>query len=551
LTINFSGPPWHLHTYPAASCYGAGQFDKLDNLVRQVSGVNLTKIVIEKRMIEWLEDQNSCFGLIIETSNFIIAASDQIRSYPIFVHEKKEGAISVGTSFPSINEVPHPLSQNHEATEEFLLCGYALGKKTIFREISILPAGNLLVYNKQDGAVVTKSYFQYVPDLSGEASEALLLTQFGTILDKIFGEIVRNSLGRPIWIPLSGGLDSRLILAKLVEHGHSNLTAFSFGLRGNHEIRRARKVANKLGVKWLNLPSRVHQLTKLYSSTDRRRYSNLCFSGQSSPIWLDFEAIYILKTRAMIPNDALIINGFSGDFLFGGHIPDELVKSPRLETLSDYIIAKHCSHFTSDHFERCTTAIRDQLLGEYEEIFGLRADVNSLCSFYEYWDWKERQVKAVVSGQRLYDAFHLDWRLPFWNKELMDFWRTIPLSFKLSQSLHLTYLQKYNFRGVFDKLRSTNQLWTPGWRWVPVVGFITNILFGSQHKVRFYERLYYYGFHRFQLGLFGKRLFLSTYRYLRRPYVVPLSAFTCLKENDLWAPPEDVLFSCKEPQIED
>jgi len=364
-------------------------------------------------------------------------------------------------------------------------------------------------------------------------SESQLVNQLGTQINMAFQKIVRQAKGRPIWVPLSGGLDSRLIVSKLVEHGHDDLTTFSFGLKNNHEMVRARKVANTLGLKWIPAPSQVDRLSDLYLSPERRGYTDLAFNGQTTPVWLDFESVHWLVNSGRIPKDAIIINGYSGDFIFGGHIYNALLSSGTSRKIVDLLISKHCSHFKSKSLFGVTQQITDRILQQIDELLISGSDPAQLASFSEFWDWQERQVKAVVNGQRLYEFYGLDWRLPFWDRDLVEYCRTIPIDLRAEQKLHISYLKAYNFRGLFRDLRPSNQLWTPKWRWVPAIAKLIELTRGSKQKALFYEKMYFFGYHRFQLGLFGRQKYLQTHGSLRRPYVVPLATLAVLDELGL------------------
>ena len=69
-----------------------------------------------------------------------------------------------------------------------------------------------------------------------------------------FKRIVEDTSNKNVWVPLSGGLDSRLVICKLKEHGCENLRAFSYGPPGNYEASAARHVAEVLKVPWVFVP---------------------------------------------------------------------------------------------------------------------------------------------------------------------------------------------------------------------------------------------------------------------------------------------------------
>jgi len=533
------GRPWRQVVRDRITFFVAGGFDILESVTSLLNEEALPRSRLIESLQGRLRGQNACFGLIAETPDYVVAISDHVRSYPIFLKYKDESLELVSTQL--LEEDHSPENLDTDRISEFLLCGYVLSDHTVFRSSKILSAGQILVFDRKNKILEITTQYQYIPLANPQLQEDNLLDDFGGILDSIFQEIVNQNRDRAIWLPLSGGLDSRLVLTKLVEHGHEDITTFSFGVPNNHEIRRAKKIAKALDVKWLNVPSRLKHLQEVHQSTAAQQYSHLCFSGQSSPIWLDFEAVNQLLATKLIPGSALFMNGYSGDFLFGGHIPQRLYDDPTLDTLCDCIVAKHCSHFLSPYFCNTELRIRNQIKQEFQLLFGNDLTSSTLCSFYEHWDWKERQVKAVVMGQRLYDHFGLEWMLPFWDRRLMDFWSKVPSQFKLGQKLHIQYLRQYNYRGAFTQLRSANELWSPTWKWVPLVGNLLQLLGNSSYKDRFYSSIYFYGFHHFQLGLFGKPAFKAMSPYLRRPYVVPLSSYSYLKHNGFPIVPDELL----------
>lgn len=546
MKITCNGPPWEKISRGKVEIFKAGQFDFIDSIDNLFStSPSITPEHLTEAIQQVMESQNACFGLIVETPELIFAVTDQVRSYPIFLQTSEDSVESISTA---VDQGATPNSRVCETSiREFLLCGYVLSDRTVFDNVRILDPGRIFIYDKEENKSTDVQLYQYLPQGVAQHKREELIEEFNYILDQIFKEIIKKYGNQEIWIPLSGGLDSRLVLTKLLEHGHDGLTTFSFGVRQNHEIRRARAVAKALGVRWVNLASDLNNLPLLKNSDSARQYSHLSFSAQTAPIWLDFEAINRLVSEGQIPNTARIINGYSGDFLFGGHIPHPLFQDPTLDTLCSCIISKHCSHFLSPFFQETTERIRQNIRDDFTSIFGQEVNVETLSSYYEHWDWKERQVKAVVAGQRTYDFFRLDWSLPFWDRRLMEFWSRVPINLKLDQDVHIQFLKHYNFRYSFDKLRSPNELWTPILKWVPIAGFMLQTLSNSRIKQNFYDAMYFYGYYRFQLGLFGHSTFRRTTPYLRKPYVVPISAYTYLMENGFPLPSDQMLF--QHPQI--
>ena len=533
--VDYIKYPWITHTESSFSISFAGQIDDFREIISATKQWLLADTSLANTTRTLIRGQSSCFGLIVENETHCLAIADQVRSYPIF-YGRTNAEIVLGTDLthPSIQRLCS--HQDDTATEEFLLCGYVLGNKTLFNDLSILRAGESLLIDKRNWSINTCCYYSYLPKHDVHQELEPLVKILGDTLDTVFQKVIRQANNRPIWVPLSGGVDSRLILCKLVEHGCKNVTCFTYGINHNHEMKRARLVAKTLDVPWLQIPSQTRKLRNLYQSKQRKGYTDYAYGGHAVPVWLDFEAVTWLVQNNHLTKDAIIINGYSGDFIFGGHIPEKLTYDPSVETLVNSLLAKHCSHFKSNVLSKTYQTIKDNLVVDLKDHAGENPSLNSLCTFLEHWDWQERQVKAVVNGQRLYEYYNLDWLLPLWDRSLVDFSQTIPLPLRVNQKLHIQYLRDYDFMGLFKDLRSADQLWTPLWRWIPAAGKLLETCLGEKTKFGFYEHMYYFGFHRFQLGLFGKKQYYRSYRALRRPYVVPLAAIAQLDDLSLKYP---------------
>ncbi len=483
-----------------------------------------------------LKRQFACFGLVIQMTEGVIAVVDQVRSQPIFFSES-EDALVIGANVTDLLALRSSYEIEQESIEEYLLCGYVLGTNTLVKGIKQLRPGEFISLSYDEFVVRHERYFRYLPVSQNRIETTKSISdwsaEFGQVLNRVFERTLRLTEDRPIWIPLSGGFDSRLVLCKCLEFGYRNIATFSYGVRNNHEIRMARKIARQLNVPWYSVPSKLKQLRHLYTSKTREDYSRFSGDFHAVPSYLDFEAVYKLRKDLKIPDNAIVINGYSGDFLFGGHIPESLNQQPDFENLVEALIEKHCSLFSTSPLNMVQLRLRKKIASELDAEVVDKGGREELCAGYEYWDWQERQAKAVVNAQKVYEFFGLDWLLPLWDRELMDFWATVPLDLRLGQRLHGSYLREYNFNGAFNFPRSRNELWTPSLSFIPLIGKLIEWTANSKSKEEFYERSFYFGYFRNQLGLFGYREYMKYWPKTRRPRVVPIAAIHLLKEMDM------------------
>ena len=117
------------------------------------------------------------------------------------------------------------------------------------------------------------------------------------VLNKIFSKILQIADGRQICVPLSGGLDSRLVLSKIKELGYENIFVFSYGVKNNHDAMTAKKMCKKLNIPWHFEINRTTNSRNFFKSSLRQCYFQFANQISVVPSYLDFEAIYNLKKK--------------------------------------------------------------------------------------------------------------------------------------------------------------------------------------------------------------------------------------------------------------
>jgi asparagine synthase (glutamine-hydrolysing) len=67
-------------------------------------------------------------------------------------------------------------------------------------------------------------------------------------------------------------------------------------------------------------------------------------------------------------------------------------------------------------------------------------------SLHEDWDLKEKFSKFIVNSCQVYAWFGFEYRLPFYDKEFLDFFRDMPFALKENKVLYDTCLREGIFR---------------------------------------------------------------------------------------------------------
>lgn len=467
-------------------------------------GLSTSEFVISLKT--FLLSQKTNFSLVILSNNAIYAAVDRLSSYPIFYDDM---------FIYDSSSVPKDINVQDNALLEYLMSGYTLGRKTLNKDISRLTSGELLIREKDKTSIT--SYYKYYPTAISLDNKQTHLDKLSYLIDTVINRTIDLADGKRLLLPLSGGLDSRILLAKLCEKQYDNLFVFTYGFKESHEAKMAKEVCQKLGVKWNFIPLVPKKIKSSEFKKFVKNYLNFAPIISVSPSLMEAYALYELFHSGKCKPDDFIINGQTGDFVSGGHIRLDFIGEVNIGNIFNYILNKHFS-LNSELINKLNNSyIYSKIEMEFLQLQDYLNKKPDLIHFYEYWEWKERQSKLVMGGQRLYDAIGCQWSLPLWDPDFMDFWRDCPVEYKIDQSLYIEYLKQYNYKGVFEVLRHPPEPWSHKYLWVKYIARILGVLGGKNLKNSFYKYMDYYSTYNDQYLILGRALYKQHWRNIRNP----------------------------------
>ncbi len=470
-----------------------------------------------ERLATALRARKGFFGLIAESATHVVAAVDRIRSFPVFCGGSGE-TFRISNAARPIRDALGLEKSDPVGVVEFQLSGWVSGEKTVLEGLSQLQAGEYLVYDKSSHAVLRDRYYLFYSARDTEGSEDELVARLDALHDRQYRAIAERAKGRPIWIPLSGGWDSRLIASKLAQIGYPNIQTFSYGTPGNHETRLARDVARVLDLPWFEVPVTGKEYRQYYWSPARKAYFDYSDGLCALPFMQDSSIVASLLAQGRMPRDAIVINGQSGDFITGGHIQPELMGADiDLDRVLDTLLAHHYRMWLNLRTPENMRVARAHMAAILADLRAREPSMPYGAKMTECWEWQERQSKFVVNGQRAYDFCDLDWELPLWEPEYLDFWQAVPIAMKFKQSLYKKCLRENGYRDIF------NAVSTEVWRWpgasiaiVPVARLF-GLLMGSGAKERIYKTFKWMGHYRYSYAAFGYWKAMQTANIVRDP----------------------------------
>lgn len=387
------------------------------------------------------------FSVVIDTPYEVICFVDRVRSIPLFYMQKNNNLIISDDAYYIKNATDTRI--NEKNLLEFLVTGYVTGDETLFDDLKQINSGEIMVYNKDTEILKKRFYHRYIYKEKFNLSEDEMLDLLDSVLTNVFKRLVESTISKKmhIFVPLSGGLDSRIIVAILKKYGIEDVTCFSYGKKRNLDAKISRQVAEALGYKWLFVEYTKKKWDEYYHSEEMRSYIKYSGNLASSPHIQDILAVTQLHNEGKLPSNSVFIPGHTGDMISGGHIPRSYDGSLERYDFKIFLkdnLKKHYNLWKWDNWEikqifeeKCKKSIDNMTIDNHE----------CCANAIELFDFNERQAKFIVNSVRNYEFLGYSWRIPFWDLELIDFFLRVPVEYKINQSLY----KKYAIERLFTK----------------------------------------------------------------------------------------------------
>jgi asparagine synthase (glutamine-hydrolysing) len=323
--------------------------------------------------------------------------------------------------------------------------GYILGHETFYQGFRRVPANSTVVINAEEA----NTHRRIIPRV-----EAREFSKFD------FDKVMRSSLlkikelsnaGYKILVPLSSGLDSRLIFFTLYEMGIP-FECFTYGRVDSIDIKIAKTLTTKLDVTWHPIILNKQLLDSVLSQVDLRELIPKVCRGVSIPHLQDLPALISLRDKNLINDMTVVLPGHTGDFISGGHIWEELYfrESVNLSEIVSYLSSKHL--FTDSDQQDTIRAIVSEIMkdnGYHEEMSSSEAE-----DVMFVWEMEERQSKYIANSIALYNAFGVTTYMPFWNENVVSYFRSLSIHDKREKIKYKAYIkelgQKLGFCNLYE-----------------------------------------------------------------------------------------------------
>lgn len=418
--------------YTNEKCNFKGYFYYKDNYYEKEDALDLLSRIDSYDEFRNLINQiNGCFAIIIK-SNQIWIAVDIARSIPIFY---TTDGMYISDSAEHINEIINSEIDTTSLAEMLLSYNCSSGN-TVYSYIKQVQLGEIVQINKD--CIRSEFYFKHIHDNKDTLRENLL-SKFTEVSEEVFDRLIDSLNGRTVIIPLSGGYDSRYIIAMLKKKGYSNVICYTYGNENDYEVQYSKKIAKTLGYKWYFVEYTKQMWKNFFEDKKKDDYFEYTHNHSSLPHIQDFLALKTLIKEERIPKDSIVIPGFCGDLPAGSFVNKDIegLISNKNE-LVEYIFSKHFINTKcNSEIERC---IKERIYDYLDSMDVQNFDYEGIISLYESWFTSDRPSMWVVNSNRVYEFFNLEWRMPLWDKVFLEFWYSVKSDFRIECNLYIEWL---------------------------------------------------------------------------------------------------------------
>ena len=416
---------------------------------------NLDKSILrlyEEGRLDELKNFNGSFVAVIydNVKEKLTLVNDRYGLIKLFYYHDKDRFCFAPKIRPLL-ELGVEKSLRKDAIIDFFLFGYLLGDNTFFEHIHQLPPASILEVLNSDMKLTKYWDYEYVEEYVARPQEELI-DELGALWQRAVERRIKK--GEKIVMPLSGGLDSRAILAATLRcTSQDKIITFTFGEPGSFDFEIGRMVADKASVK--NIPLGVEKED---------------FEGQYNISMGDIEGMVdatpyfaIEGYREMKKYGDNLYIGYMGGEIMGSHISSKMLNK-KLKYEQDYIEAK--SIIFEKHRLNDLEDVRALFNPSYINIENLdysfkrtldelkRISNEDMPNYCAIWDYKHRQDKYIPFCLFRYKEY-FKYLTPFLDNELIDFMLKIPPELRLDENLYKSMLLK-KYPELFELPTETN-----------------------------------------------------------------------------------------------
>jgi asparagine synthase (glutamine-hydrolysing) len=316
---------------------------------------------------------------------------------------------------------------NFQSVIDLLTYEYVLEDQTLVENIFVFPYASTAFIKTDAEEIKPKRYWDFNYQLENQPE---LTDGYMDKFLQVFKQAVDRTLDSPyapVGLPLSGGLDSRLIAA-VIDKKYFPLHTFTFGESGCEDVKYAQRISHIIGGRHHYIPIKHAQLSSFFE-----KGVSYC-----DGMFTCLHYHYLNMTDELAEHVKVALDGIAGDVL------------PR--RMYSFLEGKDAStaYKAYDSFQE---SVRQRIIKKEfsadlaaarQRFYALFEDVTKKCPAnpVDYLNVTQRQRKFINYG-KVGKRNYVEMRMPFLDYDFMDFCLTMPLAFRQNGELVKNVVRKY------------------------------------------------------------------------------------------------------------
>lgn len=401
-----------------------------------------------KNLKEILQKINGVFTIIKAENNEVIVISDITRSFPIFYSKINNNWIISDEIEVLKSKIKNPKFLNN-SENEFLASNHVHGKKTLLENVFQTQSSEYIHLNSTK-VVEQFFYFSYSIAISNIKKQNNVKENCKNAIENAFERTIKSIEDKQIVVPLSSGYDSRLITVFLKKYNIKNVLCYTYGSQNSYEIKHSKKVAETLNFKWIFIEYDEKISTDYLNDYNFKQYVKYAGKHVAMPNLQEYFAVKYLTENNLIEKEAVFIPGYAGDILGGSEYKYFKNKKISKDNIHQILFKSKMINksFTFKERKNIITEIQDNL-------FLLDKNFKNKIpeTVFDDYNLKERITKFIFNSASFYSFFGYEFRFPFWDLEILNFFKNLDPVLKKDKLFFDAILEEYfiNFDVFFKK----------------------------------------------------------------------------------------------------
>jgi len=381
-------------------------------------------------------------------NNKLQIQTDRFATIPVYYYDNDDVFIFSNLINNIIEFIPQDRRINLRVANEIIDFGYALYDSTIIEGVFELLYSCILTVDEVKTNI--DRYWDFSID---ETDRNINVIDIQKQLANYFKKAVSRCLDdtQNILLPLSGGLDSRAILAEAIDHiGTDKILLYTVGKNSTQDIEIAKSISKNYGIDHA-LCYLSNEDDEIYNEIDWKEYYHQKISQNSGLIEVLPGDPPVDNLFNLSPFSDTIFSGYMGDPLFASHLNNGMLReiSKFEESYSEILFSQNIVKSNlNDEVDTHYSSPPNYLINKLKQY-------HSFAALSMHWDFSVRQQKYIKYGQITKYRNRLKAQAPFIDSELFNFiCNDIPFKYKLNEQIYVDMLLQ-EYPKLFENIPTT------------------------------------------------------------------------------------------------